>query len=605
MMNDRPDIALLAHYEQRLHEFGDTARGADWPSEQDRRVRFDMMLDVIPDWRRRMCASSSPVPHPKSQRTRSRRRGLDHVRYIGVDRSEHAIGIARSKFPEAEFIALDVNGPEADLDRLACDYLVASGLFTVKASLTDAQMWEFLDATLAAVWPHVRRGVAFNVMSTAVDWRRDDLFHASADDLLQRLHALAGRRVRLRADYGLFEYTAYALKPAVEDGNESGADTAALPVAPPAMPAVPVMRPRLPTADRLLPYLRRIDDARTYSNFGPLASELEQRLAGLFGLAPGTVTTASSGMAAIVGAILGGHGRASTRPLALLPAYTFVATAVAVEQCGYQPVLADIDPETWQLTPDAVAAHPGIERIGLVVPVAPLGRPVDQAPWRAFRERTGIPVVIDGAAAFEALSDDPARYLGDIPVALSFHATKSFGVGEGGAVAGADPDMAVNIARALNFGFHAARDSRSPSTNGKMSEYHAAVGLAELDGWNEKRRLMRSVAARYRAAFAAGGLESRLRVAPTIGSSYAVFVADHAAQAGAVCRALSAGGIDFRLWYGLGLHRQTYFSGLPHAGLAVTDDLAPRLIGLPVAPDLTDAVMARVADAVARGVAAA
>lgn len=189
MMNDRPDIALLAHYEQRLHEFGDTARGADWPSEQDRRVRFDMMLDVIPDWRRRDlvlcdfgCGTGELLAH-------MRRRGLDHVRYIGVDRSEHAIGIARSKFPEAEFIALDVNGPEADLDRLACDYLVASGLFTVKASLTDAQMWEFLDATLAAVWPHVRRGVAFNVMSTAVDWRRDDLFHASADDLLQRLHA--------------------------------------------------------------------------------------------------------------------------------------------------------------------------------------------------------------------------------------------------------------------------------------------------------------------------------------------------------------------------------------------------------------------------------
>ena len=59
-----------------------------------------------------------------------------------------------------------------------------------------------------------------------------------------------------------------------------------------------------------------------------------------------------------------------------------------------------------------------LRRIGLVVPVAPFGRPVAQAPWVEFRDRTGIPVVIDGAASFEGVEAAPDEFLGDVPVAL-------------------------------------------------------------------------------------------------------------------------------------------------------------------------------------------
>jgi hypothetical protein len=54
--------------------------------------------------------------------------------------------------------------------------------------------------------------MAFNVMSKAVDWERDDLFHVSMDRLATLLHGLAGRRIVFRADYGLYEYTAYAYR---------------------------------------------------------------------------------------------------------------------------------------------------------------------------------------------------------------------------------------------------------------------------------------------------------------------------------------------------------------------------------------------------------
>src|SRR6476661_10558001 len=87
---------------------------------------------------------------------------------------------------------------------------------------------------------------------------------------------------------------------------------------------VPVLRPLLPTVDRLLPYLSRIDASRCYTNWGPLASELEGRLARRFGVGDHGVISASSGTAALVGAILATAGRATPdRPLAILPALTF------------------------------------------------------------------------------------------------------------------------------------------------------------------------------------------------------------------------------------------------------------------------------------------
>jgi dTDP-4-amino-4,6-dideoxygalactose transaminase len=364
--------------------------------------------------------------------------------------------------------------------------------------------------------------------------------------------------------------------------------------------AVPVMRPRLPTADRLLPYLRRIDASRVYSNYGPLVLELEARLADNFGLASGNVVTAGSGLSAIVGAILAGAGRGTTaRPLALLPAYTFIATAVAAEQCGYQPTLADVDAQTWLLDPERALQHPDLDRIGLVLPVATLGRAVPVAAWEDFSARTGIPVVIDGAASFEQLSADPARYTGRVPVALSFHATKSFGTGEGGCVVSTDAPLMARVASALNFALHTDRNCQAPSTNGKMSEYHAAVGLAELDGWPAKQQAVERVCALYRREFARHGLAAQLHVAPDIGSSYVLLLARDGAQADACRAAMAAAGVDFRLWYGRGLHGQDYYAGLPRTDLRVTDDLAPRLLGLPFAPDLAEAEIVRVAQAIA------
>ncbi len=347
----------------------------------------------------------------------------------------------------------------------------------------------------------------------------------------------------------------------------------------------PVLRPRLPDADRLLPYLRQIDDNRIYANFGPLALALAERLGRRFSLRGENVITTASGTAALIGAILGSVGRAGKeRPLALVPGYTFVATAIAVEACGYQPLFADLGEGHLLLEPADVLHHPLLEKIGLVVPVGAFGCGVAQARWRRFRDETGINVVIDGAACFEAVSRAPGDFLGDIPVAISFHATKSFAAGEGGCVVTSELDAAQGIAMALNFGFFGARLCRSASINGKMSEYHAAVGLAELDGWNEKSWALNAVSAHYRECFAEAGLGERFLGAPEIASCYALFRCGTGAKTRALSEYLEARGIGTRFWYGEGVHKEPHF--MSRASLPNVEKTAATFLGLPVAPDL-------------------
>jgi len=363
--------------------------------------------------------------------------------------------------------------------------------------------------------------------------------------------------------------------------------------------AIPLLRPQLPDTEALIPYLRRIDETRIYSNLGPLTIEFERRMCSVLELPPGGFVAAASGTAALVAAILAVAGRAgSDRPFALIPAFTFVATAAAVEQCGYIPYLADIDETSWALDPRRLAEHSMLEHFGVVVPVAPFGRPQQQEAWRAFRDQTSVPVVFDGAATFDTCPG--AQFLGELPVAMSFNATKSFATAEGGAVVTSDMHLTARVRRALNFGFFLSRRSRSPSINGKMSEYHAAVGLAELDGWPQKRSALRDVADRYRKYAAELGIADGLVARPEISSTYVLFVTHDAGQAADLESALRDEAIEWRRWYGLGLHREPYFSELRRERLDATDRVAPTVLGMPVAPDLSEAAIRRVVMGIAQ-----
>lgn len=354
--------------------------------------------------------------------------------------------------------------------------------------------------------------------------------------------------------------------------------------------------PDLPPVSALLPYLERIEQNRWYSNFGPLLLEYENRLAGLTGVgtAAGQCVTVSSGTAALeLGIAALGLPRGSR---ALLPAFTFPATLLAVLRCGLEPVLCDVCPETWTLTPDIALACPQYRDCKLVLPVAALGNSLPADAWDRFSATSGIPVLIDAAAALGVQQVGRTTN-----VTFSLHATKPLGIGEGGVFVTSNQILAERVRRMTNFGFDRGVVAYPGGTNGKLSEFAAAVGLAQLDRWPEllNRRVSRWF--KYRSAL--GKLPGVRVQAGFDQHPPAVVSVTLPVEAAAVAASLAAAGIATRRWYLPPLHHHPAFAAIdrvgPHGGtsLPVTEQLARHNLGLPFHTRLSDEDMETISGA--------
>ena len=338
----------------------------------------------------------------------------------------------------------------------------------------------------------------------------------------------------------------------------------------------------MPSASRIEPYLRRIDETRRYANHGPLVRALEARLSSAFGLPDNAVITAANGTLALWGAIKAARAVRPRpgRSVCIVPAFTYVATAAAALSAGLTVHIADVDARSWALDPEALRSHPRLDEVAIVVPVAPFGRAPDLEAWARFADETGIAVAIDGAACFEWFHAAPRVLPPRLPVAISLHATKSFACGEGGLVLASDSETIVETHGALNFGFLGERIAQTAGGNGKMSEYHAAVAHAELDGWEAKAAAWSQVARRWLAGSPA------IRTAPQLALCYVLYEAGSPEAAARLVTALDQAGIDSQFWYGQGLAAHPAYAGLSCDPLSNTDSVSRRLVGLPSFIDL-------------------
>jgi dTDP-4-amino-4,6-dideoxygalactose transaminase len=188
-------------------------------------------------------------------------------------------------------------------------------------------------------------------------------------------------------------------------------------------------------------------------------------------------------------------------------------------------------------------------------------------------------------------------------VVVSLHATKALGAGEGGFVAATDRPLLKAIAQRANFGFWGNRETALASTNAKMSEYHAAVALAALDGWPASRAAFAAVAADYRRSLAGIGA----RPPDGLGEAWVaatMVVAYDGPPPLRLAGLLAEDGIETRAWWGEGCHRTALFAEAPRTALPVTDALARATLGLPCYADLGAADVADIAAAVGRALAA-
>lgn len=365
----------------------------------------------------------------------------------------------------------------------------------------------------------------------------------------------------------------------------------------PREPRLALMVPDMPSAMEILPWMERIDASRTYSNFGPLVRELEERLAAITPARAPTreihAAAVGTGTAAIELALMALGIGAGHR--VMLPSFTFPATATAVRRVGAQVVFVDVDEATWSLTPEI--ALEALERmpVDLVLPVAAFGRPVEIGAWDAFSETTGIPVVVDAAAAFGTQAVGSRTV-----VACSLHATKPFGIGEGGVVLAAQPELVARVRTLANFGFEGGI-IRSAGCNGKLSEYHAAVGLAQVERFGAVQGRRRRTWERYERWLRnmPEGITVQEDAGDAIRAAFPVRI-EVPGGAATVVRRLTEARVQTRRWYHPALHDHPAFVDARRLGpdgsavLPVTAALGQQIVGIPFHSFLSDTEIASV-----------
>ena len=356
-------------------------------------------------------------------------------------------------------------------------------------------------------------------------------------------------------------------------------------------------RPSFPSSEAIERYLRRSRDEGWFSNFGPCAELLRDRLSEATGRHCTVVANATLGLMVGAAALRDRGPEGATE--ALVPSFSFAPSAQCLVWNGLSPVFVDIAPGHWHLDPDALeaalAAREG--RVALVVALSSLGVPPPpevRERWQDICADAGVPLLIDSAAGYGAIAADgvPIGAQGDIEV-VSFHATKPMSAGEGGAVFCRDEALAAEVTSLVNFAFEGRDALRADGINAKMSELTAAAALASLDGLPEALARRRGHAAAMREL-----LPDKLgwQAHADLGTwQFVPVAAEDAATRAAVLEEAGSRLIGVRTYYEP-LHEMPAFADCAAAdGLTVTADLSARAISLPMAVDLRRAEIEAIA----------
>ncbi|WP_081286090.1 DegT/DnrJ/EryC1/StrS family aminotransferase [Mycobacterium colombiense] len=369
---------------------------------------------------------------------------------------------------------------------------------------------------------------------------------------------------------------------------------------------IPFIRPSFPAPSEVAEDLAEIVRANWYTNFGPKERQFARALSEYLGPELHVATLANGTLALIAALhVTLGHGKRDR--YLLMPSFTFVAVAQAAQWSGYRPWFIDIEAETWQ--PSIVSARTVLETsrdlvAGILLPnVFGVGNP-DIAAWENLAAEWDLPIVIDSAAGFGSAYQDGQRLGGRGACEIfSFHATKPFAVGEGGALVSRNPQLVEETHRFQNFGFGASRESTQLGMNGKLQEISAAIGLRQLVGLDRRLATRRKVFECYRNELSNAGL----RFQPNADASSLCFVsaccvsADHKTK---VLANLSEHSVQARDYYNPPLHLQQYFVTDPElrsGDLSATEDICSRVVSLPVHDDMAPDDVARVVAAVRKG----
>jgi len=233
----------------------------------------------------------------------------------------------------------------------------------------------------------------------------------------------------------------------------------------------------LPKWEHFESAFRDIFSRRYYTNHGPLAQELEERLSEFCGVRH--VITMTNGT---IARMLAAKALNLTGKV-IVPAFTFPETVQSLSWTGVEPLFCDVDPKTHMLTPEKVAPLLDDPDVSAILPLHLWGNLCNTKPLEEMAQRKGVPVFYDAAHAFGCTRNSrKAGGHGALEI-FSFHATKVFNTVEGGCVCTNDDDIAERL-RNLRSSYGRRISVDIPiNGNGRFSEAQAAMGLISLEDY--------------------------------------------------------------------------------------------------------------------------
>ena len=343
-----------------------------------------------------------------------------------------------------------------------------------------------------------------------------------------------------------------------------------------------VGRPNLGDREAMLRRVNEIIDCRWFTNNGPLVQEFERRITEYVGVKHCVAMCNATIALEIAIRALELHGEV------IVPAYTFIATAHALQWQEITPVFADMDPATHTIATETIERLITPRTTG-IIGVHVWGRPCDTEAIESVAGKHKLKVMYDAAHAFGC--SHRGQMIGSFGSCevFSFHATKFVNCFEGGAVVTNDDNLAAKMRLMRNFGFAGNDKVIYPGTNGKMTEICAAMGLTSFEAMEDILAANRRNYEAYR-----GGLKGQTGISLKEYDSserrnyqYIVVEVDETKAAlnrDELVAVLQAENVLARKYFWPGCHRmEPYISFSPNAHLLLphTEKLAAQIMVLP------------------------
>ena len=293
----------------------------------------------------------------------------------------------------------------------------------------------------------------------------------------------------------------------------------------------------------------------------------------------------------------------SDRRFVIVASFTAPMGPLAVRWSGYEPVLIDIDRDSWQ--PDARAARALLAQrdadvAGILLTSTRTADPAIEQ-WETLAREHEVGLVIDSAPGFGSAypSGELLGARGDCEI-FSFHATKVVAIGEGGAVAARNHAVIEQIDMLKNFGFDDTRRSVTVGLNAKLPELASAMGLRQLEVLDKRLAKRREVLGWYAERLEAFGCELQPGVHASTPTFVSTLLPPQTSRV-ALGRALDSAGIGWRAYFDPPVHQQPSFAGVRIFGeLSVTEEVAGRIISLPLDDEMSTADVDRIVAVVAQ-----